>query len=125
MIFHFTNFTLDSLLVFALWAFLGTYALWLFYLAVMNLQRAKEGGTISRAALWLGYPLLAIGLLIDLVVNVLVFTVVFLDMPRELTVTARLARLIHQQPSRWRGRAALWFCKEFLDTFDPSGRHCR
>lgn len=100
------------------------YLLWLFYLAVMCLKRAYDAGTISKPALYLGYPILFLGLLIDLLVNVFVASVLLLEMPQELTVTARLGRLIRTD-NGWRRRAALWFCSQLLDTFDPSGLHCR
>lgn len=101
----------------------GLYALWLFYLAVMNLKRAKDAGTLPRAALWAGYPILFAGLLLDLLVNLIVATVVFFDWPKELTVTARLKRYVRTMPDSWRAKAAQWFAVHFLDTFDPSGRH--
>lgn len=100
----------------------STYALWVFYLAVMCLKRAKDAGTISRLALYLAYPVLAIGLLIDLFVNIFVFSLILLELPEELTVTARLKR--HGQRGGWRGDFSRWFCESLLDTFDPSGDHC-
>lgn len=100
----------------------GLYALWLFYLAVMNLKRAKDAGTIGRFALWLGYPILFAGLVLDLLVNVML-SLVFFDLPREMTVTARLKRYVRTEPAGWRGIAAQWFATHLLDTFDPSGKH--
>ena len=109
--------------VFTAWALTVLYVLWLFYLAVMNLKRAKDAGTLTRTALFFGRPILFVGLLLDLVANLLVATVVFVDMPDELTVTARLKRYVREQPGTWRGRLAAWFAAEMLDTFDPSGKH--
>ena len=109
----------------ATWPLLALYALWIFYLAVMNLKRAKDAGTLPRTALWFGYPVLFAGLLIDLFVNVFVATFIFLDLPRELTMTARLKRYVRDQPGRWRAKVALWFAHNLLDVFDPSpsGKH--
>lgn len=98
------------------------YVTWLFYLAVMNLKRAKDAGTISRAALFLGYPVLFIGLLFDLAVNVTVCSVLFLDLPRETLMTARLKRY-NETDTGWRKQLALWFAYNLLDVFDPSGKH--
>lgn len=100
----------------------ATYTLWVFYLAVMCLKRAKDAGTISRFALVMGYPVLAVGLLIDLFVNLFVFTILLLELPKELTVTSRLQR--HGKQGGWRGDLSRWFCEALLDTFDPSGDHC-
>ena len=97
------------------------YALWLFYLAVMSLDRARRAKTLSKPALWFGYPILIAGLLIDLLVNVLL-TVPFLDLPRETTVTYRLKRYA-AGPDGWRKRVTLWFADDMLDDFDPTGKH--
>jgi len=98
------------------------YLLWLLYLAVMNLQRARDAGTLSKVALYLGLPLLYFGLLVDFLVNVLVMTVVLLEIPREWLVTSRLKR--HKATgSGWRHAIAVWFGENLLDAFDPSGKH--
>lgn len=101
---------------------LGTYALWLWYLAVMSLKRARDAGRLSRVAYVMGLPILWSGLLIDCAVNLAVATILFLELPREWLVTARLSRLAHN--GGWRARLALWICANLLDQFDPDGHHC-
>lgn len=106
-------------------AILSIYVLWLFYLAVMNLKRAKDNGTIQRTALWLGYPILLIGLALDWLVNFVVMTPVFMDLPQspgEL-VTGRLKRYVKEEEFTWRASFARWFAVHILDPFDPSGKH--
>lgn len=100
------------------------YILWLFFLAVMNLQRARDAGTLSRPAYWMGLPLLYAGLALDFTSNMLPVSILFLELPRELLVTARLRRHIHDG-SGWRKQLARWFCANLLDVFDPSGCHCK
>jgi hypothetical protein len=100
------------------------YALWLFYLAVMNLIRARDAGTLSRPAYILGLPILLIGLAIDFLTNMILVTILFLELPREPLVTARLSRHINESTG-WRKHLAQWFCKNLLDAFDPSGCHCK
>jgi hypothetical protein len=111
----------------ALTALLSVYVLWLLYLAVMNLKRAKDAGNIPRVSLWLGYPILLAGLLIDWLVNVVIFTVLFFDLPGNATelVTGRLKRYAYGEGYgfTWRQRAAHWFAEHLLDPFDPSGKH--
>lgn len=97
------------------------YALWIFYLAVMSLKRARDAGKMSPTATVLGYPVLLAGLLLDLTCNVLVMTLLLLELPREGTVTARLKR--HALGTGWRRGVAIWFAANLLDTFDPSGKH--
>jgi hypothetical protein len=100
------------------------YALWLFYLAVMNLIRARDAGTLSRPAYIFGLPILLIGITIDFLTNIILATILFLELPKELLVTARLSRHI-KDGSGWRKNLAQWFCTNLLDAFDPSGCHCK
>ena len=104
-----------------LFYFLSTYLLWIFYLAVMNLKRAKEAGKLNKFAAMLGAPVLFVGYVLDFIVNVLVMTVLLVEIPKELTVTSRLSRHIRES-SGFRLAVASWFIP-ILDPFDPSGRH--
>jgi hypothetical protein len=98
----------------------STYALWVFYLAVMNLKRAKDAGLLSKTAMALGYPVLIVGYLLDCFVNVFVLTWLLLELPRETTVTSRLKR--HNKGTGWRKAVAAW-AEPLLDPYDPSGDH--
>jgi hypothetical protein len=100
---------------------LSLYALWLFYLAVMALKRARDAGQLTTVAYVLGLPMLVVGLALDVLVNWFVMTLLLLELPREATVTARLRR--HKGDPEWRGKVSRWFALHLLDTFDPSGRH--
>lgn len=97
------------------------YGLWLFYLAVMNLKRVRDLGLLSPLALAFGTPILIVGLVLDLIVNVAVMTVILLELPQETTVTSRLKRH-NRASSGWRKAVAVWF-EPLLDPFDPSGDH--
>jgi hypothetical protein len=98
-----------------------TYGLYVFYAAVMNLQRVRDMGLLTPMAKVLAYPTLVIGLILDLIVNLFVFTVVLLELPQELTVTARLKRH-HKESIGWR-LAVVKFLEPILDPLDPSGDH--
>lgn len=103
-----------------------TYLLWVLYLAVMNLKRVKDTVGLSPEANALGRPLLVLGLIVDVLVNMLVMTPILLELPREGLVTARLKR--HNKSTgisllaRWRRWVARRF-EPILDPFDPSGDH--
>lgn len=104
-----------------------TYALFIFYAAVMNIKRVKDAGKLTTIGKVLGYPTLVIGLFLDLLVNVFVMTVVLLEIPREMTVTGRLKR--HHLESigeswidKWR-MGVVKFFEPVLDPLDPSGDH--
>lgn len=96
---------------------------WIQYLAIMNLQRARDAGTLPRVAYIVGQPLLYIGLLCDMLLNVVWITIMFgFDPPREFLVTQRLERYKHG-PDGWRKRLAAWWAVNLLDPFDPKGIH--
>lgn len=97
------------------------YELWIYFLCVMSLKRAKKAGLLSKTAIFFGTPILLTGYLLDAFVNVFVLTLVLLELPEELTVTARLKRHIRESHD-WRLSVAKWFVP-LLDPFDPSGRH--
>lgn len=97
------------------------YALWIFYLAVMCLKRAKEADLLHKRARIFGMPVLIVGYALDVLVNVFVMTVLLGELPRETTVTARLKRHL-KTSTGWRQKVARGFVP-LLDPFDPSGKH--
>ena len=99
----------------------ATYALWVFYIAVMGLKRVRDTVGLSPWALRFGYPILIVGYVLDVLVNWFVFTVVMLEIPKELTVSSRLKRH-NQESTGWR-LAVVKFIEPLLDPFDPSGNH--
>ncbi len=109
---------------FALASFIAMYALWVLYLAIMNLVRARDAGNLTKWSTRFGYPLLAIGYLMDFAVNVTLLSVIMLEIPQELLVTARLTRHINDDAG-WRNTVATWICHNLLDFADPSGCHCK
>ena len=124
-------------------AFLFTYVLWIGFGLMMALQRARDAGCLTVPAKVLGYPLLAVFILMDAVFNFVICTVLFLEMPKifamsggglkinnEWLATQRLERyLYHSPPSHflngWRIGVAHWLAYNFLDPLAPDGKHCR
>lgn len=107
----------------ALFIFVSMTLTWGLYLSVMHLKAARDAGRLTLAAKVLGYPWLALALVVDVLFNLVTGTLLFLERPRELLFTSRVSRL-NDRPG-WRGDLARWFCRELLDPFDPSGGHCR
>ena len=103
-------------------AILEIYFLWIFYLAVMTLKRARDDGTISKVALLLGYPVLVVGYVLDFCVNVTLLSIIVLDLPKETTVSLHLRRL-SKTGTPYQKAIANWIAKNLLDAFDPSGTH--
>lgn len=112
---------MNPAVLFLLYALGLTYATWVFFLAVMHLAKAKKAGTLTRTALVLGMPVLVVGFVLDFLLNVTVMSLVLLELPQELTVSARLKRH-HAESSGWRLAVAHWF-EPLLDPYDPDGDH--
>ena len=102
-------------------AFVLVYVLWVLYLAVMALKRARIAGQLTRLTYGMGLPVLLVGYTLDAVCNVFLLSILLLEPPQELTVTARLKRHIRESQG-WRLKVARWFVP-LLDPFDPSGKH--
>lgn len=104
------------------YGFMPFYLLWLFYLAVMTLKRGRDARTLTGVGYAFAYPILIVGLLLDFFVNVFGCSILFFDLPREGTMTARLKRYA-AQPGTWRFTMTVFIAKHFLDKFDPDGYH--
>ena len=100
------------------WLFWGLYAL------VMSLYRAKLNNELSTAMKVLGFPYLFIGYIFDVVCNMTLACIIFLEFPREMLVTGRLIRHIENKDG-WRHAIASWICTNLLDPLDPRGKHCK
>lgn len=100
------------------------YVLWTLYLAVMSLASARNSGRLPVWAKRLGYPILVAGYLLDFLANMVVLSIVMMEIPKELLVTSRLSRHI-KAGDGYRNKVAKWICHNMLDFADPKGCHCR
>lgn len=99
------------------------YLVWMFYLIVMTLKRARDAKTLSPYAAIMAGPIIVVAEAIDAIGNWTFCTVLFLELPRETLITSRLKRLILGEG--WRSGLAGWMCADLLNAFDPSGNHCK
>lgn len=97
--------------------------LWLFYVFVMAMKRAKEAGELHPVALFCGAPFALVGIILDFLIHVTLGTVIFLDLPREWTLSSRLSRYWTPVGTDWRCKWAGAIAAVLLDPFDPSGKH--
>ena len=88
----------------------------------MRLKQVREAGKLTLAMKVFGYPALALGLAIDFVVNVVFGSLVFLQLPREFTLSTRLWKLSTGEDG-WRKDWATWLRVNLLDAVDPEGIH--
>ncbi len=101
--------------------FIGSFwLLWVFFLAVMNLKENQNNlkGFVRACGLFT----LFVGRVIDLVVQVGPASILWLELPRELTVSDRVARLV-KEGHGYRYNLAVWFRSNLLAPFDKSGSH--
>lgn len=108
------------------------YLTFVHYAAVMNLQRVRDAKKLTRLQIPFAYAALALGLVLDVLLNVMACLLVLWVIPRDWLLTSTLIRFKRTGPgmtriTRWRYAVACWVCEELLDTLDPhpSGCHCR
>lgn len=78
-----------------------------------SLIEQERLGWFWRVNLW---PALGLFLVLDVAWNVVIGTVNFVELPRELLFTSRVAR--HMASDGWRGKVASWW-REQLNQIDP------
>jgi hypothetical protein len=100
-----------------IWLFWGLYAL------VMALYRAKLNSELTPAIKLFGFPYLFIGYVFDVVCNLTLACIIFLELPQEMLVTGRLIRHLESKEG-WRYSLAKSICNNLLDPLDPRGKHC-
>lgn len=94
------------------------YAMWLAYVfAIHIVNRWHELPLASRV---LGALPAFAAWLLDVLLNWTLLSVLFLDLPRERTITDRLHR--YQGSPGVRARVSKWVCAHLLNPFDPD--HC-
>lgn len=111
--------------------FVATFVLWFLFAHLMILRDFLEQKAKGK---WYYYPLKAVGYILfavgyayDVVYNQIIGTIIFLDWPREATLTARLQRYLHNDHdntvlNRYRYRLALFTCTRLIEPYDPG--HC-
>jgi hypothetical protein len=95
------------------------FIVWIYFLAIMDLKKARNAGTLTNTSQKLGYIALLIGYLLDFIFNI-TSSILFLEPPRELLFTARVSR--HISEPGYRGTLARWACSNLLEPFDKG--HC-
>jgi len=117
---------------------------WLFFLATMNLIRNRA--KLRWPAKIFAYPIVAIGYPLDILLNLILGSLFFFEVPdlpflskTTVTILGRNIELTypnlepvtfswrcskHCGKDTWRGTQARWWCANFLDPFDSTGKHC-
>lgn len=107
-------------MMYATYAVLAFWLLWVFFLCVMLLDEHKAN--LKGFVRLLAYFTLAVGLSLDFLVQVGPASVLWLELPKELTVSGRVKRLC-ATGGGYRYKLAIWFRDNLLAPFDKSGGH--
>lgn len=105
----------------ALYLLLDLWLFFIMYVASMNMIRAYKEHKLNWLLWILCLPFVALSWVIDVIHNLTLFSVLFFELPRELTVTDRLKRHVKEQT--FRGKLARWLSHTILDQFDHTGSH--
>jgi hypothetical protein len=89
----------------------------------MGVYRAHLSKRLQPVALALLLPVVLLGIIVDVMSNLILAPVLFLDPPKEWLVTDRLIRY-KQSDTGWRNTVANYICAHLLDVFDPNNNHC-
>ena len=101
--------------------FLDLYLFFILYVASMAMIRAHAENKLNGVLWVLCLPFVAFSLVYDVIHNLTLFTLLFAELPRELTVTDRLKR--HATQHTMRGKVARWLDSILLAPFDHTGSH--
>lgn len=97
------------------------YVFFILYVASMGMIRAHKEKKLNPMLWVMCVPFVVFSLIIDVLNNLFVFTLLFAELPKELTVTERLKR--HVKQHTFRGKLARLIGDSLLNSFDPTGNH--
>ena len=103
----------------ALYILLGSFGslfiLWLLWIVVMGLSRARDEGRLAPSTIRVGKFVGYAALVWDVFCNMLPCTLFFLQLPHEPTLSQRLRRLV--MTAGWRSKLATWVAVELVNPF--------
>ena len=97
------------------------YMFFIMYVASMAMIRAHSEKKLNGLLWVLCLPFVAVSIVLDFINNLIVFTLLFAELPREWLVTERLKR--HAKQQTFRGKLARYIGNVILDPFDHTGAH--
>jgi hypothetical protein len=97
------------------------YLFFIMYVASMAMIRAHAEKKLNGLLWVLCLPFVAVSIVLDFINNLIVFTLLFAELPREWLVTERLKR--HAKQQTFRGKLARYIGDLLLHPFDYTGNH--
>ena len=105
----------------ALYILIDLWIFFILYVASMGMIRAHHEGKLNWLLWILCLPFVVLSWVIDVIHNLTLFSVIFLELPKELTVTDRLKS--HYKEHTFRGKLSRWIGNTLLNPFDHTGNH--
>lgn len=97
---------------------------WGMYVLMMALYRLHLSKKLTTTGYVMAAPFALCGIVLDVVGNFTLCLFLFMDWPREWTITGRLKRYLRRGKG-WRFDIACWICRNALDPFHAAdGTHC-
>ena len=117
---------MELLIGLAIYLAAGVFLIWLLfvcYAMVMNVKRLRDRKTLTPLAYVLSWPVLVVGVAVDVIVNQLYFSVICLDFTHFGTVTSRMKRYKYRDSTAWQKKVSA-FVELHIDDFeDVEGGH--
>jgi len=94
------------------------------YVYVMGYKYARDNGGVPTPAKLFFFPTVAVMVPFYVLLNWTIGNILFLELDFHPQFTQRNDRHL-AGPDGWRKRMAQFWCRNYLDPFDPAGVHCR
>jgi len=95
-------------------------ALWILFINIMAWKHNKD--MISWWVLPFLYPIVVLGYLVDVYFNIVFGTVVFLELPKQLTLSERMREILKRPDRDYKFKISKFICRYLVEPHDPN--HC-
>lgn len=103
--------------------FVLTYVLFVKYVYIMGIKRTRDRKTLTPLAYYLSVPILVTGMIVDVLVNQLYFSVICMDFTHIGTVTSRMKQYKYGDATAWQKKVSAWVEHHIDDYEDVEGGH--
>ena len=106
---------------FILLGFIGFFVLWLFFINVMTWKKHREH--IPKVLQYPLYVIALVGYVVDVVFNLVYGSIIFMEWPKQWTLSKRLRELLIRMPkSSYKWKVAYFMCTKMIEPWDWN--HC-
>jgi cytochrome bd-type quinol oxidase subunit 2 len=95
------------------------YILFVTYVMIMNVKRSRDRKRLTRLAYVMSWPVLVVGIVSDVLLNQLYFSVVCWDFKHFGTVTSRMKGYKYREGTAWQKKVSAWV-ELHIDDFEDT-----